>query len=187
MTTRSGLYEYAVKATIIYRQGAASPHPSPRSGEGWGEAAPYAVLESGLQISIRYRLSPPVPGGYELSLPAPRGNVGHYSAARYERRQGAALRQVGWPQYPDRRAPPGDQRQIQPDIQPPLRYLEREALAGPLEYWGRSRVRWFARRSARQQTSDAIAPSSRPPRLSPEAALHKGHLYSGYAQANCAQ
>src|SRR5260370_21404645 len=136
---------------------------------------------------FRPGLSAPVPGGYESSLPAPRGKVGHYSAARYERRQGAALRQVGWPQYPDRREPPGDQRQIQPDIPPPLRHLEREALAGPLEYWGRSTVRWFARRSARQQTSDAIAPHSRPPRLSPEAALDRNHPYSGYAQANCAQ
>src|SRR5258706_7020184 len=125
--------------------------------------------------------------GDELSLPAPRGNVRHYSAARYERRPGAALRQVGWPHYPGRRAPPGDQRQIQPDIQSPPRHPEREALAGHLEYWGRSRVQWFARRSARQQTSDATVPLSRPPRLSPEAALDKDHPYSGYAQANCAQ
>src|SRR5438270_10475186 len=93
------------------------------------------------------RFSPPVPGGYESSLPASLRNVRHYSAARYERRQGAALRQVGWPQYPDRRAPPGDHRQIQPDMPPPLRPLEREALAGPVEYWGRSRVRWSAPRS----------------------------------------
>src|SRR5260370_17086702 len=166
-----------------YQQGAMQASPPPVRTS----PAPTRLFYYELQISIRYELSPPVPGGYESSLPAPRGNVGHYSAARYERRQGAALRQVGWPQYPDRREPPGDQRQIQPDIQPPLRYLEREALAGPLEYWGRSRVRWFARRSARQQTSDAIAPPSRPPRLSPEAALVKDHPYSGYAQANFAQ
>src|SRR6266436_8311224 len=78
---------------------------------------PLRGLSNRSQISIRYGLSAPVPGGDESSLPAPRGNVGHYSAARYERRQGAALRQVGWPQYPGRREPPGDQRQIQPDIQ----------------------------------------------------------------------
>src|SRR6266567_665162 len=96
------------------------------------------------------RFSPPVPGGYESSLPASLRNGRHYSVARYERRQGAALRQVGWPQYPGRRESPGDQRQIQPDIQSPPRPLEREALAGPLEYWGRSRVQWFAQHSARQ-------------------------------------
>src|SRR5216684_3276919 len=49
------LYEYAVKATTIYRQGAASPHPSPLRGEGAeGEAAPTRLFYDGSLIRIRY-------------------------------------------------------------------------------------------------------------------------------------
>src|SRR5260370_7645782 len=82
---------------------------------------------------FRHGLSAPVPGGYESTLPESRGNVGHYSAARYERRQEAALRQVGWPQYPDRREPPGDQTQLHPNIPPPLRPLDTKPLPDHLD------------------------------------------------------